>query len=288
MTIVVHPGESRYGATLPPCGKLVRIVKIRPMVGTFGRIAELEREGKSAVVVTIVAAEGPVPREAGARMVVFPEGRIEGTIGGGALEKRATEEAQELLSTGKRTLLRTYDLEELGMVCGGRATLFYELLMPPITLHIFGAGHVGEKLFSLAKLAAPFAIRIYDVRENIRGKIPEVTLLSSYAAVPDLKGRDYAFICTHSHEDDYRALKGILSGKETPAYVGLVGSKAKWAKMREQLLAEGVREERVSCVHCPVGLPLGGKDPGSIAVSALAEILAHHHGRLREAQKRLK
>ena len=270
------------------CEKAVHIVKISAMGGLLQRIAELEREGVAVVVVTIVAAEGPVPREAGARMVVFPDGSTEGTIGGGALEKKATEEARELLSSGKRTLLRTYNLEDLGMICGGRATLYYELLAPPVTLHIFGAGHVGEKLFFLAKLAAPFTVSIYDVREEVREKVPEVTLLSSYAAVPELKGGDYAFICTHSHEEDYRALKGVLSGKEPPSYVGLVGSRPKWAKMRERLLAEGIAEEKVARVHCPVGLPLGGKDPGSIAVSALAEILAHHHGRLREVQERLR
>lgn len=258
------------------------------MAGIYQRIAELEREGKPAVVVTIVATEGPVPREAGARMVVFPDGRAEGTIGGGALEKRAMEEAHDLLSRGERTRLSTYNLEELGMICGGKATLYYELLSPPVALHIFGAGHVGERLFSLARLAVPFAIFIYDVREEAKDKIPEVTLLPSYAVVPELKGSDYVFICTHSHEEDYRALKAVLSGKESPAYVGLVGSQPKWEKMRERLLVEGVSAERIALVHCPVGLPLGGKDPGSIAVSALAEILAHHHGHLQEARKRLK
>jgi len=250
----------------------------------YQRLAELEREGRKAVLVLLAAAEGPVPREAGTKMLVFPNGTIEGTIGGGSLEKAAIEEALSLFEAGG-TLLRTYNLEDLGMICGGRATLYYELISPAAVLHIFGAGHVGKKLFALAREVLPFELAIYDVRPEAAGEHPAVTLLPSYADVPPLRASDYVFICTHSHEEDYRALKGVLSTDDPPVYVGLVGSRPKWAKMQERLRAEGVSQERVKKVRCPVGLPLGGKDPGAIAVSALAEILAHYHGRLTELER---
>ena len=251
------------------------------MRGIYRRLVELEREGKKVVLVVIAAAEGPVPREAGAKMLVFPDGTIEGTIGGGALEKKAIEEALMLLEAGG-TALRTYNLEELGMICGGRATLYYEVVVPGATLHIIGAGHVGRKLFALAREALPFELALYDVRPEAATDDPPVTVLPGYAEVPPIGPADYVFICTHSHEEDYRALKAVLSREDGPAYVGLVGSRPKWAKMRERLRTEGIPQERVKRVHCPVGLPLGGKDPGAIAVSALAEILAHYHGRLGE------
>jgi len=255
--------------------------------GIYQRIGELEEEGIDAVVITIVAAEGPVPREVGAKMIVYTDGKIEGTVGGGALEKKAIEEALKILQGEERTRLCTYNLEELGMICGGRATLYYERLLPPITLHIFGAGHVGEKLFALAKEVLPFRVAIYDVREEARQKVSALSLLPSYGEVPALKDIDYAFICTHSHQEDYHALKAILSSPTPPCYVGLVGSRPKWAKIRERLLAEGIPPDKLARVHCPVGLPLGGKDPEAIAVSTLAEILAHHHGKLEEARARV-
>lgn len=242
----------------------------------YRRLAELEREGKRAVVVTVVAAEGPVPREAGAWMVVFPDGSGEGTIGGGALERTAAQEALGLMRSGKRTLLRTYDLEGLGMVCGGRATLYYELLAPPAKLHILGTGHVGRVLWALAREALPFEAVAYDVRGEVARETGAV-LLESYGAPPGIKPGDYVFICTHDHEEDYRAVKAVLSLEAPPAYVGLVGSRPKWDRMKARLLEEGVPPERVESVRCPVGIPLGGKDPGTIAVSALAEILAHYH-----------
>ena len=250
----------------------------------YRRLVELEGEGRKTVLVVVAAAEGPVPREAGAKMLVFPDGTIEGTIGGGALERAAIEEALRLFEEGG-TALRTYDLGDLGMICGGRATLYYELVSPAATLHILGAGHVGKKLLRLAREALPLEVRVYDIRPEAAAGDPTVTLLPSYAETPPVGVSDYVFICTHSHEEDYRALKAVLSREEAPAYVGLVGSRPKWAKMRTRLIEEGIPRERVERVRCPVGLPLGGKDPGAIAVSALAEILAHYHGRLGEFER---
>ncbi len=229
----------------------------------------------------VASAEGPVPREPGAKMIVFPDGSTEGTIGGGSLERKAIEVAKGLFREGGAKL-ETYELEELGMTCGGRATIYYELVAPPATLHIFGAGHVGRKLYALAKEALPFRVRIYDIREEAKAAFPETEFLPSYGDLPAIGARDYVFICTHSHGEDYRVVKAVLSGEDLPAYVGLVGSSPKWARMRSRLISEGISPDRCGLVSCPVGLPLGGKDPGAIAVSALAEILAHYYGRLKE------
>ncbi|HHH83062.1 MAG TPA: XdhC family protein, partial [Chloroflexi bacterium] len=59
----------------------------------FQRLAELEGAGEPAALVTVIRDQGSVPRHAGAKMIVFPDGRIEGTIGGGELESRVIEEA---------------------------------------------------------------------------------------------------------------------------------------------------------------------------------------------------
>lgn len=250
----------------------------------YSRLAEILDEGKQAVLVVVVSAEGPVPREPGAKMIVYPDGAIEGTIGGGSLEKKAIEVAKAIFREGGAKL-ETYNLEDLGMICGGRAAIYYELVAPPVTLHIFGAGHVGRKLYALAAESLPFRIRIYDIRKEAKAALPEAELLSSYGDLPAIAPRDYVFICTHSHKEDYRTVKAVLSGENLPAYVGLVGSAPKWAEMKTRLISEGVPPERCELVSCPVGLPLGGKDPGAIAVSALAEILAHYHGRLRELRR---
>ncbi len=257
----------------------------------FERASKLIEEGRTAVLVLQVRVEGPAPREAGARMLVHPDGRIEGTIGGGALEQRAVREALELLEGGGRTKLATYELMDLGMLCGGRATLYYEVLSPKVTLAIFGAGHVGDTLARLARETTPFAIALYDDRaERCQGELaPGLSAqhLPEYRELPEFSGRFYAIVCTDSHATDLKVVQGLLAQDPAPAFLGMLGSKPKAEKVKGLLREAGIPEERVKLLHSPVGLPIGGKSPGEIAVSILSELLAFHHGRLPEAQARL-
>lgn len=249
----------------------------------FRRVAELLEAGEAPVLVTVVATEGPAPGEPGARMLVFPDGRVEGTVGGGALEFRAVQEAQDLLRSGKRTLLATYELGEIGMLCGGKSTLFYEVLMPQPTLAIFGAGHVGWLLACLASDATPWPVLLFDYRaEALRDLPPGVKgkLLGGYQEIPDLPQPSYVAICTDSHESDYQLAEGLLRAESGPVYLCMLGSRAKAQEVRQRLQGSGVARERLQALRCPAGLPIGGKDPGSVAVSILAEILAFHHGKL--------
>jgi len=256
----------------------------------FRGAAEALEKGEAAVLVTVVAVEGAAPREPGAKMLVFPDGRVEGTIGGGALEYHAIHQSLALLREGKKTLLESVDLRDVGMLCGGRTTLFYEVLQPPPLLAIFGAGHVGRLLASLARAATPWRIAVFDDRAEHLADLPkdvEGRHLPEYRGIPNFSGRTYAVVATESHETDLQVAAALLSQEPGPAYLGMVGSRAKAAEIREKLVALGIKEEKVRALRCPVGLPLGGKDPGSVAISILAEILAFHHGRLGEAQGRL-
>ncbi|GAH07847.1 unnamed protein product, partial [marine sediment metagenome] len=68
------------------------------MKDIFQRIAELRKEGRAFVLVTIVKTEDSTPRSLGTRMIVYPDKTIEGTIGGGVLEKRVISDALKLLA----------------------------------------------------------------------------------------------------------------------------------------------------------------------------------------------
>jgi xanthine dehydrogenase accessory factor len=246
----------------------------------FLRVAEILARGEPAVLVTVVAAEG-APREPGARMLVFPDGRIEGTVGGGALEHHAIQKALELLRNGPRTLLEDHTLRDLGMLCGGKTTLFYEVLQAPPTLAIFGAGHVGILLAKIAREVTPWKIVLHDDRKERESLCPkgiEFRHLSSYQDVPRFSGQTYAVIATESHETDFQVAAALLGQDPGPAYLGMLGSRAKAAEIRARLLSLGLPKGKVEALRCPVGLPLGGKDPGTVAISILSEILAFHHG----------
>ena len=246
----------------------------------FSRVTEVLARGEPAVLVTVVAAEG-APREPGARMLVFPDGRIEGTVGGGALEHHAIQKALELLRNGPQTLLEDHTLRELGMPCGGKTTLFYEVLQAPPTLAIFGAGHVGILLAKIAREVTPWKITLYDDRKEREGLCPqgiEFRHLPAYRDLPKFSGRTYAVVATESHDTGFQVVAALLGQEPGPAYLGILGSRAKAAEIRTKLVSLGLPQGKVEGLRCPVGLPLGGKDPGTVAISILAEILAFHHG----------
>src|SRR5258706_10554411 len=106
-------------------------------------VKALER-GDDVALVTIVAAQGSTPQRVGAKMIVFPDGRTVGTIGGGCYENDAFWKAKEALQSRKSQLVR-YDLtddfaQESGLICGGQMTVYIEPVEPAPQLYIVGAG----------------------------------------------------------------------------------------------------------------------------------------------------
>ena len=100
----------------------------------FEEIRAALARGENTVLCTVLASSGSAPRGAGARMAVFADGHASGTIGGGAVERIAAEQALELLRTGEN-LLRTFRLSrnqvcDIGMICGGDVTVYYQILKP--------------------------------------------------------------------------------------------------------------------------------------------------------------
>jgi len=83
--------------------------------------------GERAVLVTLCSTDGSTPRKAGAKMLVYPDSSIVGTIGGGSLEYQAIKQAQEVFDTGK-SIYWQCDLGDLGMVCGGHGTVLIEYI----------------------------------------------------------------------------------------------------------------------------------------------------------------
>src|SRR5262245_11479378 len=132
----------------------------------LSRIAELEESGRPAVMVTVVRASGSTPREPGARMIVFPDRSIEGTIGGGKIEEAAIEEAMAAFGDGRPRFLDFTLTAQLGMCCGGATSLFIEVIGRAPRLLIFGAGHVGGALSRMA-VAAGFVVHVADEREEL-------------------------------------------------------------------------------------------------------------------------
>ena len=96
------------------------------------KMFEYLKKGKELVLVTVVASSGAAPRGAGARMIVTEEGRVWGTIGGGAVEYRSEQMALQVLkeknSFGHDFSLTKDDVQNLGMICGGAVQVFFQYI----------------------------------------------------------------------------------------------------------------------------------------------------------------
>jgi xanthine dehydrogenase accessory factor len=249
---------------------------------------------EQAVLVTVNATQGSVPRGPGTHMMVFVNGEL-GTIGGGHLEFQALAHARrllagELVSTHLRQVLGP----SLGQCCGGVVELVLApmcaddvarlrtLLMPPRTpLALFGGGHVGRAIVNtLAPL--PFAVRWIDSRDEIfPADVPlDVECEHSnpvQAAVSDLAAGSRVLIMSFSHAEDLdivvACLKRQREGGDLP-FVGLIGSQTKWATFRHRLEDRGFTAEEIARITCPIGVPgITGKEPEVIAVAVAAQLL---------------
>jgi xanthine dehydrogenase accessory factor len=253
----------------------------------FAAVADALERGEPAALVTIVSTTGSTPQRVGAKMLVFGDGRIVGTIGGGCYENDAFGKAREAIATRAAQLVH-YELsddfaQETGLICGGQMDVYIEPIEPSPELYIIGAGHVG---FHLARVAhdVGFRIHVIDDREKFANaeRFPaaaEIVVddIPSWIARAGLPAHAYAVIVTRGHTNDLDALRA-LAPREL-RYLGLIGSRAKVARIYDALTTEQMPAETLKRVHAPIGLDIGAVTPQEIAVSILAELIAVKHGK---------
>jgi xanthine dehydrogenase accessory factor len=238
------------------------------------QLDELARAGTPCALVTLARDAGSAPAPVGAKLILAADGRRWGTVGGGALEALALEQAQTSLQSGETTLLRV-PLAAQGQCCGGMVELLVEPLFLASTLHVLGAGHVAQELAQVLR-GTRLRLRVVDERPEWvgRAELEAAALCHAQAPLdyvralqPDPR-RDLLLILTHSHELDLELLR-VLLPKPT-AWLGLIGSRNKWRSFRGTLAEEGFAAEQLDRVHCPVGDPRCGKAPREVAI-ALAQ-----------------
>lgn len=254
----------------------------------FAAAREALERGEPVALVTIVRTQGSTPQRTGAKMLVYADGRTVGTIGGGCYEHDALGKAREALASGAPPRLVSYDLTddvaaETGLICGGRMEVFIEPLEPTPHLVIVGAGHVGWHLARVARDAG-FRLTVLDDREKFanRERFPDADLvvepIADWLHRAEIPSSAYVVIATRGHRHDLDALRALAA--RDLRYVGLIGSRAKVARLFDVLLEEGLPADWLRRVHAPVGLDIGAVTPAEIAVSIVAELVAVRRGRL--------
>ncbi|MBA3886359.1 MAG: XdhC family protein [Acidobacteria bacterium] len=234
---------------------------------------------------TVVRTQGSTPQRAGAKMLVYADGRTIGTIGGGCYENEAALKAREAIGTGRPALLH-YELnddfaQENGLICGGRMDVHVDPLEPAPTLYIIGAGHVGWHL-GRAAADAGFRLVVVDDREKFANvdRFPGAGIIvepiPEWLHRADIPATAYVTILTRGHQHDLDAMRALAA--RDLRYLGLIGSRAKVARICDALLAEGLPSECLDRIHAPIGLDIGAVTPGEIAISILAEMIATRRG----------
>jgi xanthine dehydrogenase accessory factor len=249
-------------------------------VSIFQALAQLEEKNEAGVLCTIIRSDGSTPRHEASKMLVYPNGSILGTVGGGELEARVIAAALEALQDGEARIL-TYSMSEPQRgdpgVCGGQLEIFLDPVRQKPALVVIGAGHVGKAVAHLARWLG-FRVVVNDDRPDFCSPqaFPEadehlVMPISDLPAHMKITPWTYFVLTTRNVMVDVEGLPALL---DTPAaYVGVIGSKRRWATTRQHLLEAGIPQEKLARVYSPMGLELNAETPEEIAVSILAEII---------------
>ncbi len=256
-----------------------------PDATIFQALASLEQNGEGGALCMIVSSRGSTPRHIGSKMLVYPDGQFIGTVGGGEVEARVIQEALESLQEGQPRLLK-YDMVDPAQgdpgVCGGQLEVYVEPILPQATLVIIGGGHVGKAVAHLAHWLK-FRVAVSDDRAEFCTPEANPDADAFYPVqMADLPGllkitsQTYIVLTTRGAGVDIEGLAPLL---DTPAaFIGVIGSRRRWAVTRKGLIDAGVPEDKIKRVHSPIGLELNAETPEEIAVSILAEIIMLRNG----------
>lgn len=246
----------------------------------YQKIAELQAGGETVALCTVARTSGSVPRRAGSKMLVYSDGRIEGSVGGGEMEARVVAAALDAMQDGQpRVLSYTLNDPEQGDpgVCGGTVEVFVEAIRPEETVLVIGAGHVGKAVAELAHWLG-FRVLVSDDRADLctPEQVPDADgyypmAMAELPKQTSITAQTYIVMTTRSLDLDVAGLPALL---ETPAaYIGVIGSKRRWTTARKALEEAGVSKKQLARVTSPMGLELKAETPEEIALSILGEIV---------------
>jgi len=249
----------------------------------YENIVKVISSSEKAALCTVISTRGSTPLKAGAKMIVWDNGKISGTVGGGSLEKRVIEDAVKICRNGQAQVFTHELLHQHRMCCGGTVDVFIERIPNQPQLYIFGAGHVGKALSGYAKDIG-FGVTLIDERKEIfQDKTWEnITVVNTphydFLSLAKFDSNTFIVICTHIHAYDREILAYCI--KQPSAYLGMIGSIRKVKVTRKMFMASGtVTDEELEKVDMPIGFDIGGTTPGEIAVSIMAKLIAVKNNR---------
>jgi xanthine dehydrogenase accessory factor len=247
------------------------------MQSIFSKAEEIKNGQVPAALCIVVDTHGSTPRKHGAKMIVYADGSVFGTIGGGSIEKEVTLKAMELIATGIPAKCVFNLGPDLGMHCGGSMEVYIEPINTAQKLYIFGAGHIGRALAGFAK-ALDFSVSVFDPREEIfvDKEFEGCTCINKdyFQAIDEalFDENTYSVIVTPKHTYDEDILAKIAL--KPCAYTGMIGSTRKVDYLRKRFLDEKIlTADELDKIDMPIGIKLKAESPHEIAISILAKLI---------------
>ncbi len=236
-------------------------------ISFFERVVEMIQEERRGVLLTRIWVDFPTQ---GNTRILLP-----------------FEEIPRGLPTELKPLARELHVHESKLLELEGGEIFWEPLIPPEILYLFGGGHVSTFVASLAAMVG-FEVVVIDDREEFANQVrfpfaKEILVLPIEEAISRVAPgpRSYVAIITRGHIHDAAALKGVI--RKDLAYIGMIGSRRKRAVVYKGLMKEGISKNLLERVHCPIGLDIGAETPEEIAVSIVAELIKVRNERRKEA-----
>jgi xanthine dehydrogenase accessory factor len=249
----------------------------------YEEVVRLTRRGEPFALATVIASSGSSPRKSGAKMLVRGDGSLLGTVGGGRVEKESVEAALAALRDETPRTLDYVLTAENGFACGGSMTVYIEPQGRRPLLVMFGAGHVGRAVTSLAH-GCGFRVIVVDERPDcaVPSLLPgadEIICAPTDDAFGRLRldGESFVVIATPGHLHDFDAVRGCLATEA--GFIGLLGSRRKHETLLKILEDEGFDAAQRAQVVTPVGLDIGAQTPEEIAVSIVGQLVAIRRGK---------
>ena len=225
------------------------------------------------IIATVFAFEGGVDVKLGSRLLLYPNGKILTDIKDQNLIQSLSADTQAAFANQKSSV-NNYQLPL------GSAEVFIEVIHPPTSLVIFGAGYDALPVAQFAQ-ALGWQVTVVDCRANeaTRSRFPMAceVILSRREIVQKqvfIDAYTVAVVMTHNYLDDLEILKMLLP---SPArYIGVLGPKARTERLIEDLRLQGIvsTTEQLKRLHGPIGIDIGADTPEGIAIAIIAEIQA--------------
>ena len=228
-------------------------------------VSDLLAEGKVFCLATVVAS-GRTDLPVGHKVIVLPDGTLEGAFGSARLDGVVRDLARKALA----------ERQSDTVTVGDGTRVFFDVLSPDPKLLICGAGHIGLSLARFAREVG-FRVTVLDDRSDFANPVrfPDCEVIAEDYAVAlqsmPLGPSSHVVVVTRGHDHDSECLEAILP-KET-AYIGLIGSRRRIRFVLENLAQKGIPRERLNDIFTPIGLPIGSESPEEIALAIASELV---------------